>query len=135
MKPIDAVKKENEQKLISKIYSKKYLASSKAKYSVGDYVRISKFKNKFERGFTRNWSTEIFQIATVFKTDPPTYHLKDERNEIIKGRFYEQELMKTKHPHVYLIEKVLRRTKNKALVKWLGLSSNDNSWIDLKAII
>ena len=32
------------------------------KFKVGDYVRISKFKNVFAKGYTPNWSEEIFII-------------------------------------------------------------------------
>ena len=32
------------------------------KFKVGDHVRISKYKSIFERGYTPNWSEEIFEI-------------------------------------------------------------------------
>ena len=32
------------------------------KFKVGDHVRISKFKNIFAKGYTPNWSEEIFFI-------------------------------------------------------------------------
>ena len=32
------------------------------KFKVGDHVRISKYKNIFARGYTPNWSEEIFVI-------------------------------------------------------------------------
>ncbi|CAK1594971.1 unnamed protein product [Parnassius mnemosyne] len=31
----------------------------------GDYVRISKYKGDFYKGYTPNWSTEIFRIVKV----------------------------------------------------------------------
>ena len=34
-----------------------------AKLKVGDYVRISKYKNIFAKGYTPNWSEEIFVIT------------------------------------------------------------------------
>lgn len=48
------------------------------------------------------------------------------------GAFYEQELQKTKHHNVvvYLVEKIFRRKGNRVLVKWLGLPSTENSWIN-----
>ncbi|MVN24217.1 hypothetical protein GO639_03450, partial [Staphylococcus aureus] len=48
----------------------------------------------------------------------------------IRGFFYEEELLRTENPDVYLIEKVLKKRKNKVYVKWLGLPSEQNSWID-----
>ena len=40
------------------------------KFKVGDYVRISKFKNVFSKGRTPNWSEEIFLINKVQNTVP-----------------------------------------------------------------
>ena len=33
------------------------------KFRVGDYVRIFKFKNNFAKGYTPNWSEEVFVIS------------------------------------------------------------------------
>lgn len=108
----------------------------KSKYKVGDYVRISKYKGTFEKGYTPNWSTEIFKIRKIQNTTPITYLIEDTiRGQPILGAFYTQELQKTKHPNVYLVEKVLRRKGSRVLVKWLGLSSAENSWIDKSNVI
>ena len=32
----------------------------RAKFKVGDKVRVNKFKTLFEKGYTPNWSTEVF---------------------------------------------------------------------------
>ena len=47
-----------------------------ARYNVDDRVRISKFKNIFVKGYTPNWSTEIFIINKIIDTVPYTYNLK-----------------------------------------------------------
>ena len=46
-------------------------------------------------------------------------HTFGDPNEIIKGSFYGNELTLTNLDQFY-IEKVLRKTKNKVLVKWQG---------------
>lgn len=127
MSPID-VNKSNEQQLLSTIYNRMKIAAS-GKYKIGDFVRISKFKHVFEKGYTPNWTTEIFKIAQVKHTNPVTYMLEDYQGKNIKGGFYEMELMKTKYPDVYLVEKVIRKKGDKAFVKWLGFPSEHNSWI------
>ena len=33
-----------------------------SKFKVGDYVRISKYKSLFAKGYTPNWSEEVFVI-------------------------------------------------------------------------
>ena len=63
----------------------------RARYNVGDRVRISKFKNIFP-----NWSREIFIINKINNTVPYTYNLKDLNGEEIIGSFYDRELQKTK---------------------------------------
>ena len=35
------------------------------KFKVGDHVRISKFKNVFAKGYTPNWSEEIFAVKKM----------------------------------------------------------------------
>lgn len=99
------------------------------KFKVGDFVRISKYKGSFGKGYTPNWSTEIFKIIVVKPTNPTTYLLEDGHCRPILGSFYAQEIQKTKHPNVYLVEKVLRRKGDKVYVKWLGLPASENSWI------
>ena len=43
------------------------------KLKVGDHVRISKYKNIFGKGYTPNWSEEIFVIKKVKNAVPWTY--------------------------------------------------------------
>lgn len=125
MKPIDVTR----QTQIS-AYTQPEVIPLKFKFHVGDIVRISRHKGIFDKGYTINWSTELFKIVKVNLTNPTTYLLEDMNKQPIKGCFYGVELQKTKNPDVYLIEKILRRRKNKIYVKWLGLSSESNSWID-----
>jgi hypothetical protein len=122
------VNKENEDRLLQTVYKyEKRLESNK--FNIGDSVRISKYKHAFEKGYTPNWTTEIFKIACVQRTQPLTYLLNDYQNKKIEGAFYEQELQKVKNPNVYLIEKIIRKRGDKLFVKWLGFDSTHNSWI------
>ena len=65
------------------------------KFKVGDYVRISKYKNIFARGYTQNWSEEVFVVTKIKNTVPWTYVISDLNGEPIFGGFYEKELQKT----------------------------------------
>ena len=53
----------------SKIYidSSKEINNNDPKFKIGDIVRISKYKNIFAKGYTPNWSEEIFVIKKVRK--------------------------------------------------------------------
>lgn len=122
------------ERLLSTVYSRAKIAAP-ARFGLNDPVRVSKFKTIFEKGYTPNWTTEIFRIAAVQQTNPATYRLKDYRGEPIAGGFYEHELQRVSNPDVYLVEKVLRRQGDKAYVKWLGMDNSHNSWINKKDIL
>ena len=65
------------------------------KLKVGDHVRISKYKNIFAKGYTSNWSEEIFVISKIENKIRWTYIINDLNSEEIVGIFYEKELQKT----------------------------------------
>ncbi|KAL9958965.1 hypothetical protein ACROYT_G036044 [Oculina patagonica] len=134
MSPTEASKKKNEGIVYFNLYGDMEQVSSKPKFKVGDRVRISKYKRiVFDKGYTPNWSEEIFKINKIQYTNPITYKLKDLRDEEIQGSFYEPELLKAKQD-VFRIDKVIRRDykKKQALVKWKGYSDDFNSWIPFK---
>lgn len=133
MKPSE-VDKRNEKILLQTVYMYKKEFPLKHKYNVGDFVRISKYKSTFQKGYEPQWTTEIFSVSKVQLTQPITYLLKDYKENEIKGAFYELELQKVKYPNYYLIEKVLRRSGNKLYVKWLGFDNSHNSWINSKNV-
>ena len=64
------------------------------KFKVGDYVRISKYKNIFAKGYMPNWSEEVFVVDKIKNTVPWTYVINDLNGEEITGTFYENELQK-----------------------------------------
>ena len=104
------------------------------RFKVGDHVSISKFKNVFAKGYTPNWSEEIFIIKRIKNTVPWTYVISDLNGEEIVRSFYEKELQKTSQKE-FRIEKVIRRKGNKLYVKWKGYNNSFNSWIDKRDLI
>ncbi|XP_018371753.1 PREDICTED: uncharacterized protein LOC108766756 [Trachymyrmex cornetzi] len=122
------------EKLLVTVYSNIKIAGP-AKFKVGDSVRVSKYKTVFEKGYTPNWTTEVFKIAKVQHTHPVTYLLDDYREKSISGAFYEHKLHRAAYSNVYLVEKVLRRRSDEVYVKWLGFDASHNSWIHKNNII
>ena len=122
------------KRLLKSVFSVPKIAAP-GKFKINDAVRVSKFKTIFAKGYTPNWSTEIFRIVKVQRTNPVTYLLEDSRGVPVAGGFYEYELLKTAHPDVYLVERVLRRKGNQAFVKWLGFDNSHNSWIKSSDIL
>ena len=41
------------------------------KFKVGNHVRISKYKNIFDKGYTPNWSEEVFVVKFKIKNTVP----------------------------------------------------------------
>ena len=64
------------------------------KSKVGDYVRISKYKNIFTKGYVPNWSEKVFVIKKVKNTVPWTYLTEDLNRKKIIGTLYKKELQK-----------------------------------------
>ena len=60
------------------------------KCKVGDHVRISKYKNIFAKGYTPNWSEEVFVISNIKNTVPWTYIISDLHGEKFTGGSYEK---------------------------------------------
>ena len=49
---------------------KKEVNDKDPKFKVGGHVRISKYKNIFAKGYTPNWSEEIFVVNKIKNTVP-----------------------------------------------------------------
>ena len=127
MKPIDV--KDNTY-----INTDKEFNDKDPKFKVGDHVRISKYKNIFAKGYTNNWSEEVFLIKEFKKTVLWAYVISDLNGEEITGTFYEKELQKTNQEE-FRIETVIKRKGDKIYVKWKGYDNSFNSWIDKKDLL
>lgn len=134
MAPINVHSKTIERKLLNTVYKYQHRLV-KNKFKIGDFVRVSKYKGVFEKGYTPNWSPELFEIVNLSNKYPATYKLKDYKNQHIAGRFYESELQKTKNRKAFLIEKVIRQKNNQIFVKWFGFDNTHNSWINKSQIL
>ena len=104
------------------------------KFKVGDNVRISKYKNIFAKGYTPNWSEEVFVASKIKNTVVWTYVISDLNGEEITGSFYEKELQKTSQKE-FRIKKIIRRKGDKFYVKWKGYVNRFNSWVDKKDLV
>ena len=104
------------------------------KFKVGDHVRISKYKNIFAKGYTPNWSEELFVIKEIKNTVPWTYVINDLNGGQITGTFYEKELQRANQEE-FRIEKVIMTRDDKLYAKWKGYYNSFNSWIDKKDLV
>ena len=101
------------------------------RFKAGDHVRLSKYKNIFAKGYSRNWSEEVFVVSKIKNTVPWTYVVSDLNGEEIAGSFYKKELQRNSQEK-FRIEKVLKRKGDKLYVKWKWYDNHFNSWIGKK---
>ena len=104
------------------------------KYKVGNFVRISKIKKTFEKGYTPNWTREYFIIDKIIATVPPSYKLKDLNGEELTGSFYDLELQKVDELNeTFEIDQIIKtkivNKKKKYYVSWKGYPDKFNSWV------
>jgi hypothetical protein len=133
---------DNAEQLMQKLYKDNEVDVRSPKFNENDIVRISKEKGIFGKGYHPNYTNELFRIRAVKPTQPPHYKIEDLEGELIKGVFYEEELVLTKqqkqedgdnnsqHRTAHILE---TRIDNKGikehLVKWEGLTDKHNSWV------
>ena len=91
--PSDARNPAKYQHIRNVLYAKvNAQKATSPKFNVGDKIRITRKKGTFKKGFTPNWTEEVFTISSVNDNKPPTYTIKDTLEEPVEGTFYEQEL-------------------------------------------
>jgi hypothetical protein len=131
----------NQSEVFDKLYENKPLMVMAKRAStplrVNDFVRIAKARDAFERGYTPNWTKEIFKVKKIVMGQRPlVYQIEDMSGEDIKGTFYRQERQHVKKAETRRVEKTLQsryvRGKKQYFVKWMGYPDSFNSWIDEK---
>ena len=102
-------------------------------FKPGDYVRISRSKLTFEKGYTSNFTEELFIIKECVQRHIPVYRVVDLLDEPILGTFYAQELQRVQFKSEFKIEKILKKRKRSGIleyfVKYLGYPNKFNDWI------
>ncbi|KAL3073801.1 hypothetical protein niasHT_038726 [Heterodera trifolii] len=139
MRPID-VNFENAQKVWKRIYESPQ-KRQKPRFHKDEFVRMSREKGQFEKGYLPNYGDEILEIDEVLKAVRPIrYKLRDDHGEKFRGTFYEQELARVRKDAdtSYRIEKVYRKRKRtdgttEMLVKFIGYPERE--WIDESQIV
>ena len=141
MSPNEGEKAENED-LVRRRFIKKYnkvgTRPPKAKFKVGDTVRIWKYKRVFDRGYNEQFTAQYFRVRKVLRNLPVIrYKLEDIHGEKIIGSFFENELVPFKGIDSYNIEIIDSKGsgKNKKyLVRWIGWPDKFNEWISAQSL-
>lgn len=128
-------------KNLQRVALKRQIKRKKPKYKAGQYVRISRERNIFKKGYEKGWSDEIFKIQKVIKRQNLfIYELCDLDGENIEGFFYPEELSVVHRDRVlgeeFQIEKILKTrgtgARKEFLVSWVGYPQKFDSWVKAK---
>ena len=79
---------------MSILYSKPLREYKKPKFGNGDRGCISKYGLPFRKSYKPQFIRECFEIVAIATKNPPTYTIKDGKEEVIRGKFYEKELIR-----------------------------------------
>lgn len=83
---------ENRREIFQRLYGSS-APPIECKFKLGDRVRIPIIKDVFDKGYTPNWSEEIYTVVDKRSDGQVCYYeLKSDTGEILEKRFYEQEL-------------------------------------------
>lgn len=111
------------------------IANREFAFKVGDRVRVSTNKLKFEKGYEANYSELIFKIVESRTSNHHhLYRIADLADKVEPGWFYEQELSKVSlnDREKYRISRIVRERKvngrKQYLVNWVGYPSVFDSW-------
>ena len=63
------------------------------KLQVGWYDRVIDKHVLHSKGYTRNWSRELFKTKKINPTDEVTYTLEDESTQRIEGNYYARDFL------------------------------------------
>lgn len=120
----------NEREIYEKFYSSPR-EIIEPKYEIGQKVRISQAENiKFRKGYWPAFSPQIYTIVARNVKKPPVYKLQDHDGNVMPRTYYTEEITPVKFPDLWLIEKILARKGNKVKVRWLGLTKDDDEWVN-----
>ena len=92
-------------------------------------MRLNKIHRTFEKGYLPGWTEEVFVVHRVVPGPVPTSKIREWDDTPVQGTFYEADLQNVHVSDVFRIEKVLKRQKDRWLVKWKGWPDKYNSWI------
>lgn len=82
---------ENRQKIYNRLYGSS-APPIKCRYHINDKVRILEKKHIFSKGYTPNWSKQLYQITKVHNdTKVCFYEIADSTGQKIDKKFYDQE--------------------------------------------
>jgi hypothetical protein len=104
-----------------------------AKRKEGDSVRIPAQKGAFAKGYTQNFTDEVYTVKKVNQSYPkPVYSLKSYKGDTIRGNFYPEEVQKIQNEERYRVVVLKERKRGRGkqyLVQWENFPDLEPEWI------
>ena len=128
----------NAREVWERLYGDKKKKKKKVAFKVGDRVRLNKKHRPFKKGYLPGWTEEVFVVTKVrLDGNVTVYRISEWDDTPIKGTFYEQDLQKVTvtDDDLFRIDSVVRRKKDRVLVRWKGWPTKYDSWISKKDLI
>ena len=136
------VNDDNAREVWERLYGsknrKKKKKKKKAVLKAGDKVRLNEKHRAFKKGYLPAWTEEVFVVSKVnLDGNVATYKVSEWDDTPIKGTFYEEDLQKvtTTDDDLFRIYSIVKRKKDKVLVRWKGWPSKYDSWINKKDLV
>eukprot|EP00732_Lithocolla_globosa_P002654 Lithocolla_globosa_v1_NODE_1816_length_2318_cov_5.391074.p1 type:complete len:356 gc:universal NODE_1816_length_2318_cov_5.391074:1119-52(-) len=132
MTPTQASDPKNYEQLVKNFFkTMKPRKDQRPLFKVGDIVRLSIQKDKFDKESFGAYTKERFKVTAVLNTLPPTFRVEDLKGEQLLGTFYNQELLKVgSEPDDLDSVKVLKtRTVRKQKQSYVEYSDGSKAWI------
>jgi hypothetical protein len=131
---------EDQDRIWTRLYGDGNTYLKRKHIADGATVRISRVKGVFDKGYMPNWSREQFTVASTVpdgnkrgRNARSVVTLKDESGEVLRGKWYPEEIQRV-HDNDFEVERVLKRRtaadgSRELFVKWQDYPSKFNSWI------
>jgi hypothetical protein len=129
MKPSE-VNLKTKDKVFKNLYGSYFDNEINFKFRPGNYVRIAVEKSLFEKGYTPNWSLDVYIVSKLIPSNPPTYLIKSLNDEEFSKKYYNEELQlvsETQFP--YNTFKVIKENKTNFLIQKLNSENKESIWI------
>jgi hypothetical protein len=99
-------------------------------FKIGEYVRCIEDKSVFSKGYSQNWSDQVFVIEMLNPSKPPTYKIKSLNGETFDWLYYKEELQSVPNSEFpYDSFEVLDKKNKFLLIKQLNSTDQKKEWV------
>lgn len=136
----NSVNKKNEKNIFDLQYKNIFSLNKviKIKFKLGSFVRKIIEKKLFFKGYTPNWSSDVYIISKILPKDPIRYEINtishNKKSYKVNKQFYENELQLVNHSEFpYDVYKIIDTQDDQILVKQINDSQENNKvWYNKK---